>query len=182
MAYSALIDGPVPPMLERVSAWSIYRIFETEDGDSIFAGVTSDRHWQRFCEVFERPDWAADASLATHNGRIDAAERLLPAVEAHLKTYTKPVLIERCEAARLFFAPIAQPEDLFNDLQLHLVPTTLPDGTATRLPRVPLEMGDYDFGLRHHPLQIGSATHALLTELGYSVSDIQQLKDAGKLA
>jgi crotonobetainyl-CoA:carnitine CoA-transferase CaiB-like acyl-CoA transferase len=132
--------------------------------------------------VFERPDWAADASLATNNARIDAADRLLPAVEAHFKTYTKQEIIERCEAARLPFAPIAQPEELFNDPQLNLVPTTLPDGTTTTLPRVPLEMGAYDFGLRHHPPQIGSATDALLAELGYSVSDIQQLKDAGKLA
>ncbi len=190
MAYSALIDGPVPPMPARVSAWSIYRIFETQEGESIFVGVTSDRHWQRFCEVFERPGWAADASLDTNNGRIDAADRLLPAVEAHLKTYTKQEIIERCEAASLPFAPIAQPEDLFDDPQLNqsdhdhigLVSTTLPDGTTTKLPRMPLEMGDYNFGLRHHPPQIGSGTDALLAELGYSATDIQQIKDAGKLA
>ncbi len=182
MAYSALIDGPVPPMPTRVSAWSIYRIFETEDGESIFVGVTSDRHWQRFCKVFERPDWAADASLATNNGRIDAADQLLPAVVEHLKTYTKQEIIERCEAAQLPFAPIAQPEDLFDDPQLNLVPTTLPDGTSTALPRLPLEMGDYDFDLRHHPPQVGSMTDALLKELGYSALAIQQLKDAGKLA
>lgn len=81
MAYSALTDGNIPPMPARVSAWSIYRIFQTSDGESVFVGVTSDRHWERFCQEFKRPDWAADPRLTTNNGRIDAASWLLPAVE-----------------------------------------------------------------------------------------------------
>ncbi len=188
MAYSALTDGDVPPMPARVSAWSIYRIFETQDGESIFVGVTSDRHWNSFCQVFERPDWAADARLDTNNGRIDEGAWLLPEVAAMLKGFTKQEIVARCETAGLPFAPIARPEDLFDDPQLNqagdkgLVPTTLPDGTRTNLPRLPLEMGDYDFGLRHDPPAIGADAGALLAEIGYSVDEIKQLKDAGTIA
>jgi crotonobetainyl-CoA:carnitine CoA-transferase CaiB-like acyl-CoA transferase len=190
MAYSALTDGNIPPMPARVSAWSIYRIFQTSDGESVFVGVTSDRHWERFCQEFKRPDWTADPRLTTNNGRIDAASWLLPAVEEMLRGFTKAELIARCEAAGLPFSPIARPEDLFDDPQLNqpeaptkgLLPTTLPDGTRTKLPRLPLEMGAYDFGLRHDPPAIGADTEALLAELGYSPSAIQHLKDAGKLA
>ncbi len=188
MAYSALTEGEVPPMPARLSAWSIYRIFETKDDESLFVGVTSDRHWEAFCQVFERPDWAADPRLKTNNERIDHGEWLLPEVEALLKGLTKQEIVERCETAGLPFAPIARPEDLFDDPQLNqagnkgLLPTTLPDGTCTRLPRLPLEMGDYNFGLRHDPPPISADTDALLTEIGYSAEDIKRLRDTGEIA
>lgn len=82
-------------------------------------GVSSDWHWQAFCRVFERPDWAADPRLDTNNGRIDQGEWLLPAVAAMLKELTKQEIVERCEAAGLPFAPIARPEDLFDDPQAY---------------------------------------------------------------
>ncbi|MCZ6875311.1 MAG: CaiB/BaiF CoA-transferase family protein [bacterium] len=188
MAYSALTDGHIPPMPARVSAWSIYRIFETQDGESIFVGVTSDRHWKAFCQAFKRPDWAADVRLDTNNSRIDQGDWLLPAVEAMLKGFSKQEIMTRCEAAGLPFAPIARPEDLFDDPQLNqtgnkgLLPTTLPDGTRTRLPRLPLEMGAHDFGLRHDPPAIGADAEALLAELGYHTDQIQQLRNAGAIA
>jgi crotonobetainyl-CoA:carnitine CoA-transferase CaiB-like acyl-CoA transferase len=188
MATSVLSGGNIPPMPARVSGWSIYRTFETRDGDVVFVGVTSDKHWQLFCQVFDRPDWAADARLATNNGRIDQKAWLLPALEAMFKTLSKQDIIERCESVGIPFASIARPEDLFDDPQLNqtsnrgLLPTTLPDGTQTKLPRLPLEVGQYNFGLRHNPPRLGEHTEALLTELGYSATEIKQLRRAGTIA
>ena len=48
MAYAALSDEPVPPMPARVSAWAVYDQFDTADGNRVFLGITSDRHWKRF--------------------------------------------------------------------------------------------------------------------------------------
>ena len=52
MSYAAISQEPVPPMPARVSAWAVYRIFNTSDDESVFIGITSDRHWAQFCEVF----------------------------------------------------------------------------------------------------------------------------------
>ena len=54
MAYAAMSDAPVPPMPARVSAWSIYRTFDASDGEKVFIGIISEKHWMRFCTVFER--------------------------------------------------------------------------------------------------------------------------------
>ena len=54
MAYSAASQEPVPPMTTRVSPWSVYRLFETGDDQLVFVGITSDKHWQRFCPAFDR--------------------------------------------------------------------------------------------------------------------------------
>ena len=105
-----------------------------------------------------------------------------------LKGFSKKEMLARCEAAGIPFAPIARPEDLFDDPQLNqtgnkgLVPMTLPDGTRTRLPRLPLEMGGHDFGLRHDPPAIGADAEALLVELGYHTDEIRQLRDAETIA
>ncbi|MEM6712579.1 MAG: CoA transferase, partial [Pseudomonadota bacterium] len=64
LAYAALSDAPIPPMPARISAWAIYDQFTTEDGARVFLGITSDRHWKRFCNVFEASELAADTSLA----------------------------------------------------------------------------------------------------------------------
>ena len=53
-------------------------------------------------------------------------------------------MIAKLEGSGLPFAPIARPEDLFDDPHLlasgGLEPVTLPDGRETRLPTLPLEM------------------------------------------
>jgi crotonobetainyl-CoA:carnitine CoA-transferase CaiB-like acyl-CoA transferase len=45
LCYAAQSDGPIPPMPERVSAWSVYETFEVADGTRLFVGITSDQHW-----------------------------------------------------------------------------------------------------------------------------------------
>ncbi len=179
MACSALTDGPIPPMPARVSAWSIYKVFETRDAP-VFIGIISEKHWKGFCQVFERDDWANDERLASNNKRISEREWLLPEVEEMIKGHSREEVITRCEQVDVPVAPIARPEELFDDPQLNkevggLLHTDLPSGVKTKLPRLPIEMGDYDFGLRNNPPSIGLDSCDLLEELGYSKEEITQL-------
>lgn len=179
MAYAAQTTEPVPPMPSRVSAWAVYHQFETCDGQRVFVGVTSDKQWSRFCEAFERPDLLADASLRTNNQRIDARNWLLDDLRAMFGRMTCDDIIARCEDARLPFAPIARPEDLFADPQLNaggsLLETTFPDGTQTKLPRLPLRFGDDALPLRRDPPRTGQHTREILRELGRSTAQIDAL-------
>ena len=176
MAYAAMSDAPVPPMPARVSAWSIYRTFDASDGEKVFIGVISEKHWERFCTVFERLDWLTDARLTTNNARIEQRDWLLPDVEKTVSRYTKAEIIRRCESADIPFAPIATPEDLFNDPQLNegnsLMETILPDGTVTKLPKFPLEYGDAEQSVALNPPKIGEHTVAILQESGFSEAQI----------
>ncbi|MEJ5225881.1 MAG: CaiB/BaiF CoA-transferase family protein, partial [Anaerolineales bacterium] len=183
MAYAAVSGEPVPPMPARVSAWAIYHQFETRDGARVFIGVTSDKQWARFCEVFERPDWLSDPRLATNNGRIEQREWFLPAVRDLIATLPLADVLSRCEAAGLPFSPIARPEDLFNDPQLRgsdsLIPTTLPDGRETVLPALPFRLGDSAWAERAALPSLGADTGAILSALGYPPAEINALKTDG---
>jgi crotonobetainyl-CoA:carnitine CoA-transferase CaiB-like acyl-CoA transferase len=175
MAYAAMSTEPVPPMPARVSAWSIYRTFDASDGEKVFIGIISEKHWERFCAAFERMDWFSDARLSTNNKRIEERAWLLSDVERTVSQFSKAEIIRRCEAADIPFAPIATPEDLFDDPQLNeghsLLETTLPDGTITKLPKFPLEYGDAEQVLTMNPPKIGEHTVEILKEIGFS--DIQ---------
>ncbi|MCS6807413.1 MAG: CaiB/BaiF CoA-transferase family protein [Bacteroidota bacterium] len=183
MAYSAITQEPVPPMPARVSAWSVYRVFETRDNETVFIGIISEKHWERFCRAFAREDWLNDPRLATNNDRIAQRAWFLPAVEDMIRSMTKAEVIRRCEEAEIAFAPIARPEDLFDDVQLNqggsLLTTTLPDGTVTKLPTLPLEMDYTRFGLRRNPPQIGEHTREILQECGLSDKFIAKLSEQG---
>lgn len=175
MAYAAITQKPVPPMPARVSAWSIYNTFATSDNDMVFIGVTSDKQWARFCEVFERPDWLADERLATNNGRIEQRAWFLPAIAAMVAQLPKDEVLARCEKADLPFSPIARPEQLFTDPQLiaggSLLDTVLPDGTHTVLPRLPILLNGEGSTLASNPPAAGEHTRDILASLGYELSE-----------
>ncbi|HRJ59510.1 MAG TPA: CaiB/BaiF CoA-transferase family protein, partial [Anaerolineales bacterium] len=186
MAYAAVTKEPVPPMPARVSAWAIYRTFKTADGELVFIGVTSDKQWSRFCEVFERQDWLADERLATNNGRIEQREWFLPQVAEMICKYPKADVLKRCEAAELPFSPIAKPEDLFTDEQLvhggSLLETTLPNGDVTHLPRLPFLLDGEGSGIESSPPKIGEHSREVLAGAGLGADEIEGLISKGVVA
>jgi crotonobetainyl-CoA:carnitine CoA-transferase CaiB-like acyl-CoA transferase len=155
MAYSATTGAPIPPMPARVSAWAVYDIFEAGDGQPIFVGITSDAQWQRFCQTFGVPELAADARYATNSLRIDAREPLIARLKQIFATLRADEIVQRCEEAKIPFAPIAKPETLFSDPHLlatgSLAETSLPGGTTAQLPKLPIRLNRASLGLRSSP-------------------------------
>ena len=188
MAQKAVTGQAAVPMPARVSPWAIYKIFQTKD-DPVFVGVVNDKQWGRLCESFGLDELAEDKSLQTNNDRVLARERLLPILQKIFKRYTKADLMEKLEKTGLPFAPIARPDDLFDDPHLKagggLVPLTVTDGDLKGetfdLPALPIEMDGQRFGLHQPVPHAGEHTREVLAELGYSDSDIQAMLDTGAI-
>lgn len=148
MAQFAVTGRPAAPMPARTSAWAIYDVFETLD-EPIFVGVVTDALWEKFCALFGLEELWADERLRRNNDRVLARERILPDIRSLLAGLTRAEIVDRLEGSGLPFAPIARPEDLFDNPHLaegSLEPVRLPDGGETMLPILPIAMNGSRLG------------------------------------
>ncbi len=190
MLQYAITGQAAAPMPERISAWGIYDVFTVKDGAQIFLAVVSDSQWHTFCDAFGFADLKADAALASNNDRVRARSTLLPDLRSRLANFQADELAARFEQHALPYAPIAKPEDLFDDPHLRasggLADITLPDGAragqTTQAALFPVMMDGQRLGVRIDPPTLGLHTDALLAGLGYSDEDIKRLRDQAAVA
>jgi len=172
MAQFVATGEPAAPMPTRISAWAIYDLFETKDFEKLFVGVVSDSQWQKFCQEFALAEYIDDDAFATNSQRVEQRAAIIPAVQALFKNFAKEQLIEKLQRCGLPYAPIAKPEDLFEDPHLvdsqGLLSLKFPNGKSAGLPALPLEMSGQRFGVRRQLPGVGEHTDEVLGELGLS--------------
>ena len=170
MAGEAVVGEPALPMPARGAAWGIYETYPTAEGGDVFIGVTSDNHWRRFCRAFGLDDLAADPALNDNTGRVAAKERLKARVSAAVALLPASEVCARCEQAEIPFSLVATPSDLFEDPQLNagigMMDTALAKGGRAKLPRLPIEMGAHELGLRRQPPALGEHNAEIIAEAG----------------
>src|SRR5262245_51864320 len=179
-----------PPMPARKGAWGVYDVFNTSDQQQVFIAVTSDGHWQRFCEKFGFGDLSSDERLATNAARSAERERLIPELARRLTGFCLRRILEDCEAAKVPCARVNRPDDLSADPHLlaggALLATALSalgGGPLVGLPTLPLEFGDRRQRpkLSRQPPRIGEHGVDVLCEAGFSPAEIQALMARGVL-
>ncbi|MEL6876285.1 MAG: hypothetical protein AAGM33_12500 [Pseudomonadota bacterium] len=83
------------------------------------------------------------------------------------------------------FAPIARPEDMFDDPHLNagggLEPVTLDNGEETKLPALPIEIDGARPSSTVRLSSIGQHTEERLAGLGYSPEEIVRLREKGAI-
>jgi crotonobetainyl-CoA:carnitine CoA-transferase CaiB-like acyl-CoA transferase len=186
MSGEVVTGRPLPPMPAREGAWAIYEPFATADGEQIFVGLTSNGHWQRFCEAFGRRDLLDDPAYKTNEDRVRARPTLRPIVAQIIARHKRDALAELFDRVDIPFAPVARPGVLFEDPQLNagdrMLEIEFGDGLRAKLPRLPIEIGAHDFSLRRQAPAIGEHTAELLGELGLDLSAIAGLAERGVVA
>ncbi len=182
MAQLAVTGKAADPMPARISAWAIYDVFQTKD-EPIFIGVVTDALWEKFCKLFGLDDLWADKSIRENNNRVAARDRIMPEIRDLVAGFGRDELIAKLEGTGLPFAPIARPEDMFDDPHLNasggLEPVTLASGGQTKLPSLPIEMNGSRPSSPASLSEVGEHSDSILTELGLDTKDIRALRDAG---
>ncbi len=183
MMQFAVTGKAAAPMPEKISPWGVYDVFSVKDKGQIFLAVVGDGQWKTFCDAFGYADLYADARVTTNNDRVLARSWLIPLLRERLAQFTSAELSKTFEAHGLPFAPITDPQHLFDDPHLQqtggLAPTTLPDGRQTQVPLLPIKLGGERLRLRLDPPRLGEHTDALLQSLGYSAEAVADLHANG---
>ena len=185
MAQKAVTGQVAAPMPARTSAWAIYQLFDTKDGEQVFVGVVSDGQWKTLCNAFGLEHLLEDPDLVENRDQVVHKDRFLPEIEAAFKALTKVELMGKIEHLGLPFAPIGKPEDMFDDPHLNasggLLDMVLEDGQQAKLPALPVALNGERIGLRHNPPKVGEHTDEVLREAGLSGAQIISMR-ADRLA
>jgi crotonobetainyl-CoA:carnitine CoA-transferase CaiB-like acyl-CoA transferase len=191
MLQYAITGVAAEPMPNRISAWGVYDVFTVKNGEQIFLSAVSDAQWVTFCDVLGFADLKADPRYATNNTRVEMRnDVLLPELRQRLQAWTAAELSGIFEKAGLPYAPIAKPEELFDDPHLlatgGLADVRLTDGAkagdTAKAALLPFTMDGQRLGVRQDPPSQGQDTDALLMALGLSAPDVQRLREAGAVA
>jgi crotonobetainyl-CoA:carnitine CoA-transferase CaiB-like acyl-CoA transferase len=186
MAGIAATGQDMPPMPARRGAWAIYEVFATADAGQLFIGVTSNQQWRRFAPAIGRADLVQDPRLTTNAMRVQEKAWLVPAIAAAIAKMPTEAVGQACELARVSWAPVGRPADLFTDP--HLLASggllgTVIQAAASKvgLPALPLEFGDARErpGLARQPPGMGEHSRAVLAEAGFTTAEIAALCAGG---
>jgi crotonobetainyl-CoA:carnitine CoA-transferase CaiB-like acyl-CoA transferase len=168
----------------------VYDVFTVQNGEQIFLAAVSDPQWATFCQVLGFADLLADPRYGNNNDRVRERATLLPELRQRLANRSAAELARIFEDAGLPYAPIARPEELFDDPHLQatggLAEVRLTDGPragqTARAALLPMTLGGQRLGVREHPPSAGQDTDALLAGLGLDAAEIARLRQARAVA
>ncbi|MCJ0763867.1 CaiB/BaiF CoA transferase family protein [Variovorax terrae] len=190
MLQYAVTGKPAAPLPARDNPWAVYDVFTVKDGEQIFLAAVSDAQWVSFCDALGFADLRADPALATNNQRVQVRPALLAQLRERLVRWSAAELAAIFERAGLPFAPIARPEELFDDPHLQatggLAEVRLPDGEragqTARAALFPFTMDGQRLGVRLQPPAMGEHTRELLATLGYTAAEVAALQASAAVA
>ncbi len=156
------------------------QLYKTSDG-WIYLMCNKESFWQTLCKLMDRPDLAEDERFATFPGRFEHRDLLTDLLDEALSIRTTAVWLERF-AGTIPAAPILSPrealENSFLDGRECIQSLAHQDGQRFDVLSSPIDTGDGRSDDRAAP-QLGEHTDNVLAGIGYSHSEIRELKAKG---
>ena len=158
-----------------------YQAFMCQDGKYINVAVGSERIWGRFCQGMHREDLQNDPEYAVNSDRVRNRAKLVPMLQEYFLTRPVADWVEDLQEANVPCGPIndladvfADPQVLARNMYLEIPHPTLGSIKQTGLPiKFSLTPGRID---RHPPL-LGEHNQEILEGLGYSVAQVDEMKE-----
>lgn len=166
----------------RHSTIAPYGPFTAGDGGTILLAVQNPREWRQLCEtVLERPELVTDPRFATNPDRVSNRDELEAIITASIARFSAAELEDLLERAGVAHArmndvqqlaehPVLVGRDRWHEIQT-------PGGPAGALPP-PASLAGLEPLLGDVPA-LGAHSRKILSALGYSENDIDDLADAG---
>ena len=157
-------------------------IYETKS-DYISVSVMSDEHWRGLCEAVGHPEWLEDDRFKTAAGRDRYANDRLELTQEALLDKNADEWLEILDSAGVPCAPVLKRHEMIHHPQVEasgiVVETEHPHvgrlrqaRNAARFDATPTEIR---LGAPHH----GEHTRAIMSELGFNTTEIDDLISAG---
>lgn len=159
-----------------------YQPFPTSDG-WIIVGAGSERLWQRWTAVLERPDLAEDLRFRTNPDRVEHREMLVPILNDLMRQRTTAEWEAKLIEADIPNGVIQRPENSLQSDQLYArdMIVTLDHPTVGSYKTIgnPINLFGNPITYRRPAPLLGEHNHEILHELNYSPSDIEDFQQDG---
>ena len=156
-----------------------YQAFMAKDGKYFNVAVGSERLWERFCQAVKRDDLKDHPDYATNGVRVENRAALAPLLQEYFLTRDADDWVKDLQANSVPAGPINDLADVFSDPQvLHrdmFLEIPHPTLGSIKQTGLPIKFSRTPGGLDRHPPLLGEHNQAILQDLGYSESEIQEL-------
>ncbi len=160
-----------------------YEPVQGGDGEWFILGVGSDNIWRKFCDLAGLAELRDDARFHTNAERVLNRAALLPRVREALLARPASEWIEKLQAADIPSGPIRNVSEALTDPQVAargmIVALEHPLLGVIRSLATPVHLRDTPLTYRRYPPGLGEHTVGVLSEIGYSGSEIEQLRNQG---
>ncbi|MCE4600183.1 MAG: CoA transferase [Desulfurococcales archaeon] len=182
VTYVQVIGREPEPIGSGHAVWAPYRAFKARDG-WVFIGVTSDKHWARFCQALGFDDLLADERFKTNQGRARHKKELESIIQARLQGLERDYIVEKLTQAGVPVAPIRNVGEVARDEYL-VERGILRKGLGLRGEELlyitsPLLTRGFTVNPPGRPPHPGEHTVEVLSSLGYSMGEIEALARKG---
>ena len=172
-----VFDPPLGPTGYARTASPDRKPYRTSDG-YIAILLYTDRQWQKFYTITERPDLAADIRFSDIGGRVVHSNFLLAFVAEEIAKRTTSQWLELFKRESIPAMPVNTVESLFDDRHMRAIDffeeVAHPTEGKLKLTRQPLQFSAGMGPVRPAP-RLGEHTRDILIEAGYTPQQIDEL-------
>jgi crotonobetainyl-CoA:carnitine CoA-transferase CaiB-like acyl-CoA transferase len=165
---------------------ALHNLYQCRDGQWFhLVLIPEDKNWTVLCPVLNREDLLTDPRFATREARHANAPALIETLDAVFRQRDWPEWRARLEAAGLTFGVIARLADIPHDQQLLdadiLTPIADPTSGPALTVNSPISIGGQHKVAPQAAPDLGQHTDAVLRDVGYSATEIAELRALGAI-
>ena len=155
------------------------------DPDAYIYFITQAPVWGAICDLIGKPEWKTDADYATPPARLPRLKHIFNTIEAWTMTMTKLEVMDVCNKHDIPVGPILSMKEIAEEPSLRATGTVVevdhPQRGTYLTVGNPIKLSDSPCDVKRAPL-LGEHTEEILREvLGYSTSEVADIKGSGAI-
>jgi len=140
-----------------------------------------EKYWPSFCKATGREDMIGDHRFADNDSRAANRKELLDIFDNIFAQKSRDEWMERFAAYGLMFSPVQRIAEVLTDRQAlengYVVPFKHPTFGNVKIPGYPVHFSDCQAGTRSAAPKIGQHTESVLQGMGFTLEEIERLKE-----